>query len=452
MGSRRPGFIGRLMLILICIISLSGCRLPRETVETAASTASETAPFETIEPPTIPAPTAVMPEPTAAPAAARADDLTLIYTREDGLWRWRQGEVARITANAHFPAISPDGSQVVFLRPADGFHQEIWAVGVEGENERRLVSIEDLDRIGGGVRDPNAMAVNPILNYAWLPGTLRLLFTTAQVFNGPGEDPLDDLYVADAAGGGITDLFLSGWGGRFAVSPDGIRLAVIQPEAIILTEPTGNNYSKVMTYGPVLTYSESPYYAQPRWSPEGDFMRVAVPPRDALAAPEQPTALWRIPIDGTPAVQEGSVTAVFFGDAPVEYSPDLVHVAYLKETGGEGSRVRELHLAAYDGSADQVYASGEQLYFIGWANDGRRFIFAHGHEGELLLGSLDGAPRSLGAATAGAFRVRWVDDQRILYAVRTGEVFELRLLDLESGGDLIFDRFGGKPPFFDLYP
>lgn len=452
MGSHRSGFFCRQLLLLICIISLSGCRLPREPVVTAAPTASVTMPLDTDEPPTISSATIAVPEPTAAPAAAHADDLTLIYTREDGLWRWRLGDVARIAANAFFPSISPDGSLVVFLRPADGFHQEIWVIGVDGENERRLVSIEDLDRIGGGVRDPNAMAVNPILNYAWLPGTLRLLFTTAQVFNGPGEDPLDDLYVADAAGGGITDLFLSGWGGRFVVSPDGSRLAVIQPEAIILTEPTGNNYSKVMAYGPVLTYSESPYYAQPRWSPEGDFLRVAVPPRDALAAPEQPTALWRIPIDGTPAVQEGSVTAVFFGDAPVEYSPDLMHVAYLKVTGEGGSRVRELHLAAFDGSADQVYATGEQLFFLSWANDGRRFLFAQGDEGELSFGSLDGPPRSLGEAAAGAFRVRWVDDQRLLYAVRTGTVFELRLLDLESGGGLVFDRFGGKPPFFDLYP
>lgn len=385
------------------------------------------------------------------PPLPEADDLTLIYTREGGLWRWQQGEAAHLAGEAYFPSISSGGRMAAFLRPLDASHQEIWAVDVAGGNERRLVSVADLDRMGGGVRDPNAVAVNPHYTFDWQPQTERLAFTNVQVYNGPGEDPLDDLYMVDAANGQIIDVFLAGWGGRFAFSPDGSQMVVVRPDTVILTEPTGKQYSTVMSYRPVLTYSEEQYYAGPQWSPDGTFLRVAIPPEDALAEQDQLTTLWRIPTDGSPAAQEGSVSAIFFVDAPVEYSPDLAHVAYIKEIGGEQGGLRELHLAAYDGSADRVYADGEMLQFAGWASDGRRFLFTRGDEGEAVLGSLDGEPRPLGPETTGAFRVQWVDDHRFIYVIHRESAFELRLHDI-NGGNLLIDAFSGSPPVFDVYP
>lgn len=395
--------------------------------------------------------------PQAQTLLPEAGDLTAVYTRDSNLWRWRarahsDDSLLQLTqrGEVYFPRLSPDGQIVAFLRPADSFHIELWAVNIDGSDERRLVSIADLDAIGGGVRDPNATAVNPSPNFAWVGTSHRLAFTTYQTFQGPGISPLNDLHLVDADSGQIVNLFLSGWGGEFAFSPDGQQVVISQPDKIILTDSHGGDYRLIMNYAPVITYSEYRYYAQPLWSPDGKFLRVAVPPTDPLAQPAQPTTLWKLPLDGGQPVQEGSVFSVPFMDEPLYYSPDLQRVALIRESTQDGATLRELHLTAYDGSGDWNYVRGPMLRFAAWSPDGRRFIYILGEEQEIFLGSLDSAPQPLGELHYGLIHLSWIDNQRLLYTLQRAQAFDLVLLDL-NGGSLTLDTVTGAPPVYDFF-
>lgn len=388
--------------------------------------------------------------PETAPGTPQAGALRVVYTKDGNLWRWQAGETLQLTTtgDAYNPVLSPDGATVAFLRPAGGFHTELWVIDLDGANERRLVSITDLDTIGGGVRDPSAVAINPY-HYAWVPGTHSLAFNTQQVFNGPGLSLLDDLNLVDVGSGAITNLFLAGWGGEFSYSPDGSQVAISKPDQIILANADGSNYRTVLRYEQVLTYSEYRYYAIPLWSPKGDFLRVAIPPVESLAQPAQPTVLWKIPASGGEPVQEGSVLAVPFFDQPLRYSPDLERLAFLREIGDPSQNRRELLLTTYDGKGEWVYASGALMRFEDWSPDGRRFAYTLGEQQEAWLGGLDGAPQPLEGDRFGISNLRWVTPSQFLFVIQRGETFELYLRDLQSSA-LLLDITTGLPPVYSF--
>jgi Tol biopolymer transport system component len=431
----------------------AACNLTRYTGgETPAPGQESPAPGQTTEPPALTESPPAQPAtaaPEAAPSTPQAGDLRVVYTKNGDLWLWQNGQTTQLTntGDAYNPSLSPDGQTVAFLRPAESFHTELWAIDLDGANERRLVSIADLDTIGGGVRDPSAVAINPY-HYAWVPGTRSLAFNTQQVFNGPGLSLLDDLNLVDVDSGQITNLFLAGWGGEFVYSPDGSRVAISRPDVIVLSNADGSDYRPVLRYEPVLTYSEYRYYAAPLWSPAGDFLRVAIPPVESLAQPPQPTRLWKIPAGGDP-VQEGSVVAVPFFDQPLRYSPDLERLAFLREIGEPSENRRELVLSTYDGNGEWAYASGALLRFESWSPDGRQFAYLLGEEQEAWLGSLEQAPQPLGDERYGVSNLQWVDNSQFIYIVQRGETFDLYLGDLSSGG-LLLDTTTGVPPVYEF--
>jgi hypothetical protein len=349
----------------------------------------------------------------------------------------------------HRPRLSPDGKLIAYLQPADDFHLEIWAINVDGKNERKLVSVADLDAIGAGVRDPGALAINPY-RFTWLPGTHQLAYNTHQIFQGPGLSLLNDLNLVEADTLQKTNLLLSGWGGEFIYAPDGGQVAIAQPDKVILAKADGSDYRSVMNYPAVTTYSEYRYYALPVWAADGKSLRLALPPVDPLATPQQPTSLWRIGLEGSDPQQMGSVDAVPFFEQPVVFSPDLVRIAFVKEVGQPTENLRELHLAASDGSGDWVYAKAAALHFQGWAPDASHFAYTLGEAQELWLGSLQEAPRQLGGGMDGIQDLRWVDSSRMLFWQSSGGSFELFLAGMQ-GGILLLDSVTGGLDF-DFIP
>ncbi len=308
-----------------------------------------------------------------------------------------------------------------------------------------MVSIADLDTIGGGVRDANAVAVIPA-RFAWLPDGQRLAFNTQQVYNGPGGAWLEDLQRVSAAGEGVQAVLLPGWGGDFAFSPDGQQVALSQTDEILISQADGGGYRSLMPYTPVLTYSEYHYYAGPHWSPDGTFLRLALPPADPLASPAQPTTLWKLPLQGSPQ-QEGSLQPVPFFDTPVVYSPDLSRLAYIARPDPEGPR--QLHLAAFDGQDDTAYASDPLLHFMGWSPDSRRLAYTCGDQQALWLGAAGESPQAYAAIPSGAGALRWVDADRFVVVRQQADGFTLLLGDL-FGQTLAIDTFTGVPPEFDV--
>src|SRR5690606_12500116 len=92
----------------------------------------------------------------------------------------------------------------------------------------------------------------------------------------------------------------------------------------------------LLSFPPVLTYSEYQYEPPLVWTPDGDLI-FALPPEDMFAidpngAPLE-TSLWYLPLDGSEAFQAGAVQTVEFILQEVAFSPDASRIAYLHPTG-----------------------------------------------------------------------------------------------------------------------
>lgn len=431
------------------------CNLPGRLAGTATAAPTTSAGTATPAPGTTgtnatPAP------PIKQPAAPDVPGLKIVYTKDETLWLWEQGATRLLTSagKAFNSRLSPDGRVVAFLRPADEFHLELWAINIDGSQERRLVSIADLDQIGSAVRDTNAVAINPY-HYEWVPGTHDLAFNTHQVYNGPGLVLLNDLNQVDTDTMKLSVLLPSGSGGEFVYSPDGTQIALSKPDSIRVVsadnpQSVSTDNRPAFSYAPVTTYSEYRYYAQPVWSPDGKFLRVAIPPADPLARPPQATDLWNIPADGSPPFQEGSlVTIPALGEESVFYAPDLVRLAYLQEVGDPATNQRELWLATYDGNGGWAYAKAAMLRYLAWSTNGRRFVYSIGPDQQGWIGSLDASPVLLGKNALGLMSASWVDDQRLIYVLQRVGTFEIYLGSLD-GEPTLLDTLTGAPPVFDF--
>lgn len=386
------------------------------------------------------------------PATPEIGGLKVAYTSENDLFIWNGGSVRRLTksGDVHEPRISPDGELVAFLRTADAFHTELWVIDVDGNRETRLVNVADLDAIGGGVRDPAALAINPY-RYRWVPGTSLIAFNTYQVFQGPGLNLLNDLNLVGADFSGINHLFLSGWGGEFCFSPDGKQVAISQPDKILLAGRDGSNYRTVLTYDPVITYSDYRYYAMPVWSGDSSYFLVAIPPADPLAQPVQFTEVWKVFSDGSAPEMLGRVETVHFREQPVSFSPDLKRIAYLREVGEPAENLRELTLATADGQGVFVYAKASPVVFQGWSPDSVHFLYSVGLEPETWIGSIQEAPRVLDPRFNGAQGFRWVSAEQFIFWIPIGDGFELYLATSDGGLSQIDTIFTDRP-FFTYAP
>jgi hypothetical protein len=452
------------IFILVIVVFCAACKSGRVEIDTGTQSSQETAVLSAIEESPIPvSETPVAPAGTSSisPPMLERPGLKIVYTVEGNLYFWTVDGKTQLTSSgdAYSPRISPDGQVIAFLRPVDEYHLELWAIDTDGTNERRLVGVADLDVIGGGARDQNAVAINPY-HYTWVPGFSTpgkkpahiLAFNTQQVFQGPGLSLLDDLHLVNADTMEIKYLLLSGWGGEFTFSPDGSQIAITNLNSISLCQADASNYRNVLTYEPVNSYSEYRFYADPVWSPDNAFLRVAIPPEDPLAETPLPTGIWIIPTNGEPVSQVGSVMAVPFFEQPVVFSPDLSRIIYFREAGLPAENRRELHLAAYDGSDDRMYMDGSLVHFLEWATDSIRFSYNVGESQEAWIGDSEASPVLFPLDPVGIIDVRWLDARNFLYLQQKTDGFEFYLADLNRGAILI-DSIGGEPPVYDIaYP
>jgi Tol biopolymer transport system component len=275
--------------------------------------------------------------------------------------------------------------------------------------------------------------------FSWAPGDRHLLvFNTRPTFEGPGLMLNNDLWFADIDEGNVQQVYPPGSGGQFHFSPDGSQVALVLPDSISLVNTDGSSRrDRVLVYPEVVTYSEYAFYAKPEWSGDSSYLMVVIPPQAALDNPEDPATVWRIPLDGSPAVLEGSFHTASFVYPTL--SPDLQRVAYLQQSGVTAGNVRSLHIANVDGSDDQAYTESENLMFNSWAPDSRRFAFTLGETAQLMIGEIGQEARPVDDLSA-VSDLRWVDSDRFLYITRSGGSADLRLRSI-NGEDVLVDRF-----------
>ncbi len=388
---------------------------------------------------------------TLIPGYSPLNKITVTYIKEGDIWIWTHtssnmqltdsGMVNRMN-------ISPDGQVVVFTKRVDNFHTELWAINIDGSNERRLVSVSDLDHIGAGVQDPNTAGINPY-KFEWVPGSHTLAFNTQQVFQGAGLTLLDDFNQVDADSLELKTILPPGQGGEFVYAPDGNRVAISTPTDISVVSAEGGGRLNVLSYDQVNTFSEYRYYAQPVWSSDSSFLLAAIPPVDPLAQPRESTIIWYLPIDGTPAYQIGEVVAEPFISSEVKFSPDLQRILFLRETGEPFKNLSELYIAKSDGSEEKVYIKAPLIQLMMWSPNSNRFVYRQGEAWEGQLGGLNETPKPFTLNPHGIFDIVWVDGNNFLILRENNQSFDLFFESIE-GDQTLIDSIPAPPADYDF--
>lgn len=363
--------------------------------------------------------------------------LRVAYTDSDlNLWYWEEGAAPRQltdTGDIIEIKISHDGTLIAFLRGADYANLDLWVIRSDGSGERRLVSAAEFASL---TPVPDSVGTTAY-GLVWVPGEHTLAFTTQPLFEGPGFMLNNDLWLVNAETGERRMLLAPGSGGMFTYSPDGTQIVLVTPTEVSLVNADGSNRRHaVLTYAAVMTYSDYAYHVQPVWAQDSSYLRVVVPPQDPLASsPRPPTAIWHLPAAGTGASQIATLD-VFFLD-PVVLSPDLQRLAYLRPLAAEVSdNQRELRIAAANGSADTLYASGDSIRIYGWSPDSEHFIFSINGFTNMQLGRVGSGFVPL-AESGYAVLARWVAGERFLYLTMSGDNWELRLGTIGTPSTLI---------------
>jgi hypothetical protein len=461
------------VMVVIALVTLGCAVLSRPAAEppvsgqgsiatavaaTLAAQASQPAPGDTLILPTatrqavpsptsspVPASSATPSEPTQSPELL--GDAQLVVASVDpshNISVWRPGVPSRQITNfgdVDSVKISDDAAWIAFSRTNDFIHYSLWVTRSDGSAGHAIMDLPDFAALP---RAPEAVSVMPAA-FSWKPGAHILAFSTRPTFEGPGLMMNNDLWLADIDGGTRSELLRSGEGGQFYFSPDGAQIALVQPDAISLVNADGSNRrERVFVYPPVTTYSEYAYYASPVWAPDSSQLLVVIPPTAAIEHPEDPAVLWRIPLDGSTATKLGQFPSAL-NLYPV-IAPGLEKIAFLRLVGPPAENRRELHLANLTGSEDVLYQEAPYLTFYAWAPGSHRFLYATDEKNRLMLGEPGGTAQAAGEQS-GVSQVRWVDDQRFLYALNRGASLELHLRSVAGDELLVVAYSSSTSPF-----
>ena len=316
------------------------------------------------------------PRPSLTPVP-NTGSLRIALLQINDLNLWRAGASAPLAGGANLPIlISPGGDLVIFTRVGD-----LWSIGVEDKKETQLLNVDAVNALQsveeGGPRIPYKLG--------WLPQTRTLLFNTAFFYvDSNTRRPADDLNAVDIVSGKVTRLLEDGQGGDFFPAPDGRSIALARPGSISVVDASGENLREIFAFEPILTPDASPFYPPLVWTPDSTAVLLVLPPRDAANDTAAATAVWRIPINGTPPQK---MTEVNTNGGPLVISPDQSRILYqlniLAETGAG-----ELHAAQIDGSGDTILQQGDAARLVGWMINSRGYTFRKGTDNAIWVGEL----------------------------------------------------------------
>jgi hypothetical protein len=322
--------------------------------------------------------------------------------------------------------ISSDGTKIAFTRrPVPEEVAEIRSVNADGTAETVLLSQDDMKSLYPSSLESMGFE---IWQMAFLPGSHALYFNTFEAFKTVGLAITEDLFRINTDTGDLDQVLPPGSGGNFYISPDGNHIVVVRPDTIDLVSPDGSGLvANVVTYLPVITYSEFQYYAQPVWATDGSAVGVAIPNDDPLG-PNPKGFIWRFNDTGSSSNNIATIPGDFYFSqvfSSSTMSPTLNRVAFLRETATPN--IQDLFLANADGTGETLYATGN-IDWVGWAPDGIHFVYSVGDPMNLQLGT-DGAA-DIPLVTG--MDLRWINNSRFIYL--TGSMGAWTLMVGNLGG------------------
>ena len=356
-------------------------------------------------------------EPTFSPRLRSGLRVTYVDSQRN-LWLWDEGQAPLLlanTADVDRVKISPDGSKIILTRAGDGVRESIWVVNANGSDGKILM---DEGKLGSISPVDLSYTVVPF-QMNWIKGTYKMALSSRPIFDGMRFELNYDLLILDTDSGKISQIFEKQQAGMFFISPDGKTIALVHPGRIDLMDADGGNLrSGVLNFAQ--KFNDGEYRAYPRWSSDSQKLRVVVPPdKSGLNAP-----IWDIPAAVGDPVRVGTISTEALFSAT--FSPDLSGLVYLRHAGGDVNETfREVHVANGDGSADRILVTG-QVSIDEWSPDSSRFIYGESMPSEPRVAGKVG-PGSPLTDTKRAEQIRWVDGERVIFFVRNGKNWELRL-------------------------
>ena len=417
--------------------------------------------------PTLAAEVTAIPEAPASAIFAPAiypdfPGLRVAYLKDGNVYVWTEGgNAAQLTntGDANSVVISDDGQYIAYVRELEFYiAYELWVVNADGgtPNPRLLVSQAEMDVLKEASNLTNVQGFS-FDQVEWRPETHVLYYNTVPRYMGPGYAPTYDLRVINVDTDEKITLFDFDQAGSFTFSPDGTQLVLSAPEAISLINADGSNLrANLLTYSVVGTYSEYNYTPSPIWAADSMSLRATIPPPDAFAEPPEPTNLWYLSVDGSPATALGSVQTLPLNWLDNAISPDLRFVAYAKQVGDPTENQTELHLAYTDGSNDYIFVSDGIIGFYGWTPDSTRFLYQMNSASDrgIYVGSIvDGSSFIFTSDSSVYHSLAWVDKDRVIFIFENPNTgtSELRISDQSSANNHAFiDSMNESFPRYDF--
>jgi eukaryotic-like serine/threonine-protein kinase len=363
-------------------------------------------------------------------------------------------QVTSARAIEQFPALSPDGRQLVFSREIGRVRKLILSEPAES-SERQLTR--------GAFDDIQA---------AWSPDGRSLLFVRAaeagklvEASDVFGRYVGGNLWLLDPESGKETRLIDEAFNPDW--SPDGTRIAFDAswsgPRRIWLADGRGRNAQQLTSDD-----SEASVHLRPRWSPDGTkivFQNLEGTKSDIRVVDVQTRAtkwitndyvtdlqpvwsydgasiffssyrsgginIWYIAVDedGTPAgtMQQITAGAGHDVDLDVPRSHERVLFAILKQNAELWRLPVDPTSGEATGPPEQVVAGARESTRGAWSPDGERIAFGSDRGGEMnlwLLSLRDGRTRRLTSGAGGDYQPSWSPDARALvfFSARAGAI------------------------------
>jgi hypothetical protein len=404
-----------LVIIGFLILWIFSCNLFEGSSTDQHETPSDIAPTPIEETAAADEPTVVTISLTSIPPSETPSSppvLKIVYVDAGNIWLIEGANSPKQLTNSGFAEnvlISQDGQKIAFKRRISYDNlAELRVVNSDGSGETILLSTDNMKALYPSTLESMGFEISQM---TFLPGTHDLLFNTYEAFATVGAAMTDDLLRINTDSGDLKRVLDPNHGGQFSISPDGTRIAIIQPDRIHLVNPDGSGLSAdLITYSPVITYSEFQYYAQPIWSKDSGAVGFAIPSADPLNG--SPSGdIWRIPRDGSTAVKTATISGDFYFSqvfSTTTLSPLLDKVAFTRETATPN--VRELYIVHSDGTAETIYDTGE-ISWVGWAPDGSHFVYSLTDPMNLVIGSVGDSPTPMVTGQD----LRWINHRDFLY-------------------------------------
>lgn len=366
------------LLFTIPLAACSGTPTPGKTPMMNSVATSAAATITAISPPSgMPTNTPAAPA-TPAPSALPSSSFAVVFVDvAHNLLAWNPSSMTYIpiatTGDVQEAWISPDGALVVFSRSTDYQSYDLDVIRSDGSNHHTLFSHDQFLALPHPV---GTLGTTPE-QLAWIPNSHRIAMTVSIVLNGPGSVIGNDLMVIDAEDGTVSRLLIEKESWQFAFSSDGSKIAVSLPDGMDLFDANGKTLapSKFFEFPLVNTASEYEYTPRVTWKDDSTAFAFTIPPIAPFS--DDPNSKTRvIVVDAVNATFTTPLTVPMMYQFPQEISPNLSHIAYTQSTDG-ATNVVDLHIAALDGSMDEVYLANHKVNQFIWSPDSRHFLFAY---------------------------------------------------------------------------